>query len=79
MLKSKKSIIESYDGLVKSVETLAETQARTLELLDRAVVSVNQLKMALAIVPGDRNGSLGKVKTGSEKRRGLRKIFTRLS
>lgn len=65
--KSKKSITESYDGLVKSVKALAETQAKTLELLDKAIVSVSQLKMALAVVPGDRNGSLGKVKTGSQE------------
>ena len=79
--KSKKTIIESLDGYVVTLNRMVEVQKRTLENMDNAIEKLGQLKMALGNLegPGVIYERLGKVKTGSEKRRSLRKIFPRLS
>lgn len=77
----KKSIIESLDGYVVTLNRMAEVQGKVIDNLDKAIEKLDQLKMALGNLkgPGVLYECLGKVKTGSRKRRGLRKIFPRLS
>lgn len=79
--KGKKSIIESLDGYVVTLNSMTSVQRETLKNMDSAIEKLGQLKMALGNLkgPGVIYERLGKVKTGSEKRGGLRKIFSRLS
>ena len=81
MRAGKKSIIESLDGYVVTLNSMVAVQRETLDNMDRAIEKLGQLKMALGNLkgPGVLYECLGKVKTGSRKRRGLRKIFPRLS
>lgn len=81
MHSGKKSIIESLDGYVDTLNRMAEIQGKVIDNLDKAVEKLDQLKMALESLkgPGVIYERLGKVKTGPEKRGGLRKIFSWLS
>lgn len=79
--KNKKSIIESLDGYVVTLNSMAAVQRETLDNMDRAIEKLGQLKMALENLkgPGVIYERLGKLKAGSEKRGGLQQILTRLS
>lgn len=79
--KNKKSIIESLDGYVVTLNSMVEVQRETLDNMDRAIEKLGQLKMALGNLkgPGVIYERLGKIKTGSEKRGGLRQIRSWLS
>lgn len=79
--KGKKSIIESLDGYVVTLNSMASVQRETLNNMDNAIEKLGQLKMALGNLkgPGVVYERLGKIKAGSEKRGGLRQILTWLS
>lgn len=79
--KSKKSIIESLDGYVVTLQEMTRVQAETIRNIDSAIEKLDQLKLALGNLkgPGVIYERLGKIKTGSEKRGGLRQIFSWLS
>lgn len=79
--KSKKSIIESLDGYVVTLQEMTRVQSETIRNIDSAIEKLGQLKMALGNLkgPGVVYERLGKIKTGSEKRGGLLKVFSRLS
>ena len=79
--KGKKSIIESLDGYVVTLNSMASVQRETLKNMDSAIEKLGQLKLALGNLkgPGVVYERLGKIKAGSEKRGGLRQVFTRLS
>ena len=81
MRLGKKSIIESLDGYVDTLNRMVDIQGKVLDNLDKATEKLDQLKKALESLkgPGVIYERLGKVKTGSRKRRGLRKIFPWLS
>lgn len=79
--KNKKSIIESLDGYVVTLNSMTSVQRETLKNMDSAIEKLGQLKMALENLkgPGVIYERLGKLKAGSEKRGGLRQILSRLS
>lgn len=79
--KNKKSIIESLDGYVVTLQEMTRVQSETLRNIESAIEKLGQLKMALGNLkgPGVIYERLGKVKTGSEKRGGLRQIRSWLS
>lgn len=79
--KGKKSIIESLDGYVVTLNSMVAVQREALDNMDNAIEKLGQLKMALENLkgPGVVYERLGKLKAGSEKRGGLRQIFSWLS
>ena len=79
--KNKKSIIESLDGYVVTLNSMTSVQRETLDNMDRAIEKLGQLKMALEKLkgPGVVYERLGKLKAGSEKRGSLHEIFSRVS
>ena len=79
--KNKKSIIESLDGYVVTLNRMADVQGKVIANLDKAVEKLGQLKLALGNLKGPEviYERLGKIKTGSEKRGGLREVLSRLS
>ena len=50
--KSKKSIIESLDGYVVTLNSMVSVQKETLDNLDSAIEKLGQLKLALANLKG---------------------------